>query len=182
MGLMNQVPLFGENAYFNLYFPVMVLVVCLLVASDIHKRIFGCFTAQFEFDEDFEHSDISEGKDLIEAEKRRLISRHNDANTDSTVVDELELRPVESSGATTVSDSDLVGRAPPSSTALLPADAAPSGGFWGGIMNRMKTTFSATATTSSNTTTTSTTTTSISTTPASPSKPSNSSSWRSSRV
>ncbi len=66
MGLMDQVPLFGDE-YFILFFPISVLLVCLLVITDVHKSILGMFTAQFEYDEDFEHSDITDGRQIIEA-------------------------------------------------------------------------------------------------------------------
>jgi hypothetical protein len=50
MGLMDQVPLFGNN-YFILFFPISVVLVCLLVVTDFHKAVLGIFTAQFEYDE-----------------------------------------------------------------------------------------------------------------------------------
>jgi len=39
MGLMNVVPVFG-NYYFNAFFPASVLLICILVAFNIHKKKF----------------------------------------------------------------------------------------------------------------------------------------------
>lgn len=73
MGVINQVPVFG-HWYFQLVFPITVLLVVFLVAADFHKRIIACFTDVFEQEEDFEHASLKEGRELIQQERTARLS------------------------------------------------------------------------------------------------------------
>jgi hypothetical protein len=73
MGAIDQVPVFG-HWYFQLVFPITVLLVVFIVAADFHKRIIACFTDVFEQEEDFEHASIKEGKELLQRERTARLS------------------------------------------------------------------------------------------------------------
>ena len=44
----------------------------VVVLAGVHKRILSCFTTQFEFDEDFTHDYIDEGKAILARERRKM--------------------------------------------------------------------------------------------------------------
>jgi hypothetical protein len=50
---MDVIPFFGHD--FNIYFPLMIAVFCVLTAFNVYGRLLRCFgLARFEFSENYE--------------------------------------------------------------------------------------------------------------------------------
>ncbi|KAN0047504.1 hypothetical protein ACTA71_001886 [Dictyostelium dimigraforme] len=70
MGTMNVAPFLGT--YFYIYFPLLIVIVCLSTLFNIYSRIMNCLNiSRFRFDVDFSHEQIDEGKFLIDSERRK---------------------------------------------------------------------------------------------------------------
>jgi len=81
MGDGGVIPIFGSY-FFQVYFPMFVLIVCLATLFNVYSRILKCLNiTRFQFDEDFSHSQIDEGKDII-ARVRKQRQRHANSEED----------------------------------------------------------------------------------------------------
>ncbi|EGG17875.1 hypothetical protein DFA_08876 [Cavenderia fasciculata] len=70
MGNMDYTPFLGK--YFYVYFPMIIIIVCLATLFNVFSRIMNCLNMQrFKFDSEFSHENIDEGKVLIESERRK---------------------------------------------------------------------------------------------------------------
>ncbi|EAL65433.1 hypothetical protein DDB_G0284019 [Dictyostelium discoideum AX4] len=70
MGTMNVAPFLGT--YFYIYFPLLIVIVCLSTLFNVYSRIMNCLNiSKFRFDVDFSHEQIDEGKFLIDSERRK---------------------------------------------------------------------------------------------------------------
>jgi len=71
MGTMDVVPFLGKH--FNVYFPIVIGIVCLTTLFDVYAKIAACFHIQrFKFDEKFNDARIEEGAQIIQRERARL--------------------------------------------------------------------------------------------------------------
>ena len=69
MGKADIVPVFGETFYY--IFPILLILLIVINLFEVYKRISGIFgLKKFEFEDDFSHENIEEGKRLLQ--KARL--------------------------------------------------------------------------------------------------------------
>ena len=65
MGSMDIVPFLGEHFY--LYFPLLILLVCIANLLNLTTRILQCLRIKrFQFDENFNDSAIEEGAQILQ--------------------------------------------------------------------------------------------------------------------
>jgi len=89
MGDGKLIPIFGYS--FQKFFPMLVLIVCLATLFNVYSRLLKCLNiTRFQFDEDFSHHQIDEGRDII-ARARKQRSRMN--SEDDTSFYRLRSRP-----------------------------------------------------------------------------------------
>ncbi|KAN0014781.1 hypothetical protein ACTFIU_001099 [Dictyostelium citrinum] len=107
MGTMNVAPFLGT--YFYIYFPLLIVIVCLSTLFNVYSRIMNCLNiSKFRFDVDFSHEQIDEGKFLIDSERRKwtqnnikpLSSKSPPPSLDSTSNNP---KQIYKSGSTTIS-------------------------------------------------------------------------------
>ncbi|KAK5581266.1 hypothetical protein RB653_001297 [Dictyostelium firmibasis] len=107
MGTMNVTPFLGT--YFYIYFPLLIVIVCLSTLFNVYTRIMNCLNiSKFRFDVDFSHEQIDEGKFLIDSERRKwtqnnikpLSSKSPPPSLDSTSNTQ---KQIYKSGSTTIS-------------------------------------------------------------------------------
>eukprot|EP01132_Coremiostelium_polycephalum_P005889 gene5889-7333_t len=74
MGTMDVAPFLGT--YFYIYFPLLIIIVCLATLFNLYSRIMNCLNInRFRFDQDFNHDQIDEGKFLLNSERSKWTSR-----------------------------------------------------------------------------------------------------------
>jgi hypothetical protein len=65
LGEMDLLPILGLN--FNTYFPIVVSVICFLFLFNVIDRLLSfCNITKFRFEQDFSHTSVEEGRELIE--------------------------------------------------------------------------------------------------------------------
>lgn len=71
MGKVDVVPFLGRH--FNVYFPILIGVVCLATLFNVYSRIAACFKIKrFRFDEKFSDTKIDEGRSILQRERHKL--------------------------------------------------------------------------------------------------------------
>ena len=80
MGEANIVPVFGESFYF--IFPILLILLIVFNIFDVYTWVAGMFGLQkFEFESDFDHENIEEGKRLLQKARTEVENRILNSNS-----------------------------------------------------------------------------------------------------
>jgi hypothetical protein len=72
--VMGALDISALGTYFQTFFPMLLLPFILMTMFDVYSKILNCLhIKRFQFQEDFNHSLIEDGKEIITEERNRIV-------------------------------------------------------------------------------------------------------------